>query len=75
MFNICYLDVGGHCIQIYDIDDENEMFICMNSFGSEFGDKGLFAMPYQWIDWYFEPSNICQHDSLQYVAHTMSVHF
>jgi hypothetical protein len=67
--------LGGHCIQIYDIDDEHEMFICMNSFGPDFGENGIFAMPYQWIDWFFQPSNICQKDSLSYVAHTLTVHF
>lgn len=41
--------LGGHCISIYGYSDKNQWFICMNSWGSFWGDKGWFYLPYDYV--------------------------
>jgi C1A family cysteine protease len=38
--------LGGHAIGFYGFDDQAEHFICLNSWGTGWGDKGFFYMPY-----------------------------
>ena len=40
---------GGHCMNIIGYNDDNKMFICANSWGIEWGDKGFCYMPYMYI--------------------------
>jgi len=40
---------GGHCMNIIGYDDEIKFFICANSWGTEWGDKGFCYMPYSYI--------------------------
>lgn len=44
---------GKHCMILVGWDDNNEggHFVCLNSWGSEFGKHGLFYVPYSCIDW------------------------
>ena len=41
---------GGHCTCIIGFDDSNQWFICANSWGTDWGDKGYFYMPYAYIN-------------------------
>jgi len=41
--------LGGHAVQACGYDDENQWFIVRNSWGEEWGDKGYFYMPYEYI--------------------------
>lgn len=41
--------VGGHCTNIVGYDDTKQWFICANSWGTGWGDKGYFYMPYAYI--------------------------
>lgn len=38
--------LGGHAILIVGYDDTKKWFICRNSWGSAWGDKGYFYLPY-----------------------------
>lgn len=40
---------GGHCTNIVGYDDTKQWFICANSWGTGWGDKGYFYMPYAYI--------------------------
>jgi C1A family cysteine protease len=40
---------GGHCTLIVGYDDSKQWFICANSWGTGWGDKGYFYMPYNYI--------------------------
>jgi len=40
---------GGHCMNIIGYDDEKKFFICANSWGVEWGDKGYCYIPYEYI--------------------------
>lgn len=40
---------GGHAMNIIGYNDDNQMFICANSWGIEWGDKGFCYMPYMYI--------------------------
>jgi C1A family cysteine protease len=40
---------GGHCTNIVGYDDSKQWFICANSWGTGWGDKGYFYMPYAYI--------------------------
>jgi C1A family cysteine protease len=40
---------GGHAVQACGYDDEEEVFIVRNSWGSSWGDNGYFYMPYEYI--------------------------
>ena len=44
--------LGGHCVMAVGYDDDKSWFICRNSWGPKWGDKGYFYLPYQ----YFTPS-------------------
>lgn len=41
--------LGGHAIVAVGFDDVNKVIICRNSWGIEWGDKGYFTMPYEFI--------------------------
>lgn len=41
--------LGGHAVVIVGYDDSTQKFIVRNSWGSSWGDKGYFYMPYQVI--------------------------
>lgn len=40
---------GGHAITIIGYDDKKNVFVCVNSWGPTWGDKGKFYMPYNYI--------------------------
>ena len=40
---------GGHCMNIVGYDDIKKVFICANSWGTTWGDKGFCYMPYDYI--------------------------
>lgn len=41
--------LGGHAVALVGFDDTKKMFIARNSWGEEWGDKGYFYMPYEFI--------------------------
>lgn len=41
--------VGGHAVTAVGYDDELQYFVIRNSWGTEWGDKGYFLMPYSFI--------------------------
>lgn len=41
--------VGGHAVMIVGYDDAEKMFIVRNSWGEQWGDKGYFYMPYEYV--------------------------
>jgi C1A family cysteine protease len=41
--------VGGHAVLVVGYDDSQQRFIVRNSWGAEWGMKGHFTMPYQYI--------------------------
>ncbi len=41
--------LGGHAVMAVGYDDSKKVFIVRNSWGSEWGDKGYFYMPYKYI--------------------------
>jgi C1A family cysteine protease len=40
---------GGHCVCMLGYDDVNKWLICANSWGTEWGNKGLFYLPYNYV--------------------------
>ena len=42
--------LGGHAVAMVGFDDEKKHFIIRNSWGEEWGDKGYFYMPYEFIE-------------------------
>ena len=40
---------GGHCACIIGYDNTHKWFICANSWGTGWGDKGYFYMPYDYV--------------------------
>jgi C1A family cysteine protease len=38
--------VGGHCVEAVGYDDASSMIIVRNSWGTQWGDRGYFYMPY-----------------------------
>jgi len=40
---------GGHCMTIVGYDDSKKTFICANSWGTSWGDKGFCYMPYDYL--------------------------
>jgi len=44
--------LGGHAITIVGYDNSKEYFICRNSYGEQWGDKGYFYMPYSYAELY-----------------------
>mmetsp|Transcript_35701 Transcript_35701/g.89810 ORF Transcript_35701/g.89810 Transcript_35701/m.89810 type:complete len:319 (+) Transcript_35701:107-1063(+) len=41
--------LGGHAVQACGYDDEKQWFIVRNSWGEEWGDKGYFYLPYEYM--------------------------
>lgn len=41
--------LGGHAVMGIGYDDEKQVFICRNSWGSEWGDNGNFYIPYDYL--------------------------
>jgi C1A family cysteine protease len=41
--------LGGHVATMYGYDDTKKQFIVMNSWGSGWGDKGFFYLPYDYL--------------------------
>ncbi|MBV9963025.1 MAG: C1 family peptidase [Parafilimonas sp.] len=41
--------LGGHAVMCIGYDDEKQVFICRNSWGNTWGDKGNFYMPYDYL--------------------------
>lgn len=41
--------LGGHCVMCCGYDDAQQVFICLNSWGSNWGDKGYFHIPYAYL--------------------------
>lgn len=41
--------LGGHAVTMYGYDDIKKQFIVMNSWGSKWGDKGFFYLPYDYL--------------------------
>lgn len=41
--------LGGHAVMAVGYNDEKKVFIIRNSWGTEWGDKGYFYMPYEYI--------------------------
>jgi C1A family cysteine protease len=46
--------VGGHAVTVLGFDNKAKVLIVKNSFGTAWGDKGYFYMPYA----YFTPDNV-----------------
>ena len=40
---------GGHCVCMIGYDDSNKWVICVNSWGTGWGNRGLFYLPYEYI--------------------------
>lgn len=40
---------GGHAVSIVGFDRDKQIFICRNSWGTSWGDKGYFYMPYAYV--------------------------
>ena len=41
--------LGGHAVALVGFDDKNKEFIVRNSWGSNWGDRGYFYMPYDYV--------------------------
>ena len=41
--------LGGHCVALYGYNDEKQVFIMMNSWGTDVGQQGWFTIPYSYI--------------------------
>jgi C1A family cysteine protease len=41
--------LGGHAVLMVGYDHQRRVFICRNSWGEEWGDKGYFYLPYEYI--------------------------
>ena len=41
--------LGGHAVLVVGYDDKNQRFNVMNSWGEEWGDKGFFTLPYEYL--------------------------
>lgn len=41
--------VGGHAVMAVGYDDAAQRFLVMNSWGTKWGDKGFFTMPYAYL--------------------------
>jgi C1A family cysteine protease len=41
--------LGGHCVTMIGYNDYNSWFICANSWGKNWGNKGLFYLPYNYV--------------------------
>ena len=41
--------IGGHAIALVGYDDSTKLFKCRNSWGVDWGDKGYFYLPYEYL--------------------------
>lgn len=41
--------LGGHAVLCVGYDESSQRFLVMNSWGTEWGQKGFFTMPYQYV--------------------------
>jgi C1A family cysteine protease len=41
--------LGGHAVALVGFDDKQKVFIVRNSWGSNWGDRGYFYMPYEYV--------------------------
>jgi C1A family cysteine protease len=41
--------LGGHAIMMISYDDTKKVFGCMNSWGTSWGNKGFFTLPYAYV--------------------------
>lgn len=41
--------LGGHCVTMIGYDDNKLCFVCANSWGTSWGNKGLFYLPYNYV--------------------------
>lgn len=41
--------IGGHAIAVVGFDREKQLFICRNSWGTGWGDKGYFYLPFSYL--------------------------
>lgn len=42
-------NLGGHCVTIWGCDDTTKLFTLQNSWGEDWGDKGFFTLPYEYV--------------------------
>ena len=42
--------LGGHAVVCVGYDDNRRVWICQNSWGTSWGDRGYFYMPYEYLD-------------------------
>lgn len=40
---------GGHCVTLVGYNDANQTFTCANSWGTSWGNKGYFYLPYAYV--------------------------
>lgn len=43
------IPIGGHALTMIGYNDAKQVFICLNSWGTGWGDKGLLYIPYNYI--------------------------
>jgi len=48
--------LGGHAVTIVGYDNDKKYFICRNSYGEQWGDRGYFYMPYDYAELYTSDS-------------------
>jgi C1A family cysteine protease len=41
--------LGGHCVCLVGYNDINQTFVCANSWGTNWGNKGYFYLPYNYV--------------------------
>ena len=41
--------LGGHCVLMIGYDDATKTFLCINSWGTSWGAKGFFTLPYAYV--------------------------
>ncbi|WP_020470370.1 C1 family peptidase [Zavarzinella formosa] len=41
--------IGGHCMLVLGYDDADQIFMCQNSFGEDFGNQGFVFMSYAYL--------------------------
>jgi C1A family cysteine protease len=42
-------NIGGHCVIMIGYDNNTKLFQCINSWGKNWGEKGIFYLPYDYI--------------------------
>jgi hypothetical protein len=50
---------GGHCVCMVGYNDTKQLFICANSWGTSWGNKGIFYLPYAYVTNPFLASDFC----------------